>query len=217
MPDAADLEKRMEALGISDGSHVVVAYGKDRLPPAARVMFTLEAAGLGDRASLLDGGLPAWEAAGKPVTAEATPARTGALAPIKLRPLIVDAAFVQSHLAAPGYSVVDARAKAFYDGAQAGGSAAGPQPKGHVKNARSVPFTSISDPTGAIKTPAQLAALFKEAGVKPGDEVIAYCHVGQQATVVLLGAKLAGVKAVLYDGSYQDWSAKGLPVDGPAN
>src|SRR5688572_14385762 len=56
MPAADDLKKRLESYGISDDSRIVVYYGKDWVSPATRIIFTLDYAGLGDRASLLDGG-----------------------------------------------------------------------------------------------------------------------------------------------------------------
>src|SRR5438067_13345185 len=41
MPAAEDLRHRLEALGISDASRVVVYYGKDWVSPSTRVMFLL--------------------------------------------------------------------------------------------------------------------------------------------------------------------------------
>ena len=43
-----------------------------------------------------------------------------------------------------------------------------------------------------------------------------YCLVGQQATAVVFAARTLGIDAALYDGSFQDWSARNLPVEGPA-
>jgi thiosulfate/3-mercaptopyruvate sulfurtransferase len=52
----------------------------------------------------------------------------------------------------------------------------------------------------------RLTALFERAGIKPGDTIVAYCHVGQQATAVILGARLLGHPVMLYDGAFQDWA-----------
>jgi thiosulfate/3-mercaptopyruvate sulfurtransferase len=52
--------------------------------------------------------------------------------------------------------------------------------------------------------------------VKRGDTVVAYCHIGQQATAVLLAARTIGFKVLLYDGSFEEWSRKDYPVDNPA-
>ena len=68
--------------------------------------------------------------------------RAGTLAPLAVRPLVVDAAFVQSHLKTPGFVVVDARTPSFYDGAQTGGALVDSQTTGHIPGARNVPFSS---------------------------------------------------------------------------
>src|SRR5436305_2693894 len=77
MPLADDLRHRLEALGISDKSRVIVYYGKDWVSPSTRVIFTLDYAGLGDRESLLDGGQDAWVRNGGPVTKDVPAAKTG--------------------------------------------------------------------------------------------------------------------------------------------
>jgi len=55
---------------------------------------------------------------------------------------------------------------------------------------------------------ATLQKLFQDAGIKPGDKLITYCHVGQQATVVYLVARLLGHEAAVYDGSFEDWNTR---------
>jgi thiosulfate/3-mercaptopyruvate sulfurtransferase len=50
------LRAALESLGISDDSRVIVYFGKDWVSPSTRVYFSLDAAGLGDRTSILDGG-----------------------------------------------------------------------------------------------------------------------------------------------------------------
>ncbi len=44
--------------------------------------------------------------------------------------------------------------------------------------------------------------------MKPGDTVITYCHIGQQATATLFAARLLGYDVKLYDGSFEDWSKR---------
>ena len=75
--------------------------------PTARVMFTLDYAGLGDRASVLDGGLEAWVKAGHPLSTDVPADRPGTLAPLSVRPLIVDAEFVKANLATASIAIVD--------------------------------------------------------------------------------------------------------------
>lgn len=211
LPDADTLRRRLEGLGISDGARIVVYFGKDWVTPATRVLFTLDWAGLGDRSALLDGGLPAWREQGGAVTAEPTPARTGRLSALAVRPaLVADNAWVRSHLRSPGVAVVDARAAMFYSGPKHGEHRAG-----HLPGAVNVPFTEIVDDRLRVKDRATLEALFRDAGVPPGDTIVAYCHIGQQGTAVVLAARLLGRSVKLYDGSFEDWSRRAeLPVEG---
>ena len=215
LPAADDLRRRLEALGISNDSRIVVYFADDWLSPATRVVFTLDAAGLGAHTSLLDGGLPGWLAAGQPVTDAAPLATTGKLAPLQIRPIVVDAATVKARLGKRGFAVVDARTPAYYDGAETGGMPGHMHRPGHIPGAKSVPFDSVFDDHGALRSPAELEARFQRAGVAPGDTVIGYCHIGQQATAMLLAARRLGHPVLLYDGSFEDWSRlhPDYPVD----
>ena len=58
--------------------------------------------------------------------------------------------------------------------------------------------------------------MLADAGIKQGDQIVSYCHIGQLATVVYFVAKYLGYDARLYDGSFEDWSRRSeLPVIGP--
>ena len=120
---------------------------------------------------------------------------------------------MQSKQGAAGIAIVDGRDKVFYDGVQSGGQRGGPPVLGHIPGALSIPFADMFDDSTGLLWPAdKLAGIFTQAGVKPGDEVVAYCHIGQQATAVLFAARTLGHKVRLYDGSMNDWSLRGLPV-----
>jgi thiosulfate/3-mercaptopyruvate sulfurtransferase len=217
MLSADALRTALLTLGISDNSKVVVYYGSDWVTPATRVVFTLDYAGLGSRVVLLDGGMQAWKRSGGKVTDALTPKTAGRLSPLQLRPLIVDANWVKANIGKPGIVVVDARAQAFYDGVRTGSGMTTQQRTGHIAGAKSVPYTGIADDQNVFRSQAELAALFAKANVKPGDTVVAYCHIGQQATGTLFAARLLGYPVKLYDGSFEDWSAHtDLPVENPA-
>ena len=181
------------------------------------MLFTLDYAGLGARSSLLDGGQDAWVRNGGDVTKDVSVAKTRTLAPLKLRPIIVDAATVHAKLGTPGIAVVDGRDAAFYDGVETGGGHGQTHRTGHIRGALTIPFTSITDDRLLLKSDVELAALFAKAGVKPGDTVIGYCHVGQQATAMLFAARTLGHPVLLYDGSFEDWSRHtDYAVDNPS-
>lgn len=211
MPKPDSLRARLEGLGISSDSRVIVYYGNDWVSPATRVIFTLDYAGLGAGSALLDGGMPAWKSEGRALSTAAPKSSRGQLAALNLKPIVVDAAWVKSRLGTPGFHLIDGRAAVFYDGVETGGSR-----KGHIAGAKSLPYTEIADDALKLRSDAELRALFARAGVAPGDTVVAYCHIGQQATAVLFAARSLGHPVLLYDGSYQDWSRRAdLPVEDP--
>lgn len=211
------LKARLESLGISDTSRLVIYPGTNAVQAATRAMLTLDYAGLDGRTSLLDGGLTGWVREGRQTSDVVPPVKPGSLKPLALQPLIVDSTFVREHLKTPGYAIVDARAKALYDGTTTGGSAARPHKTGHIEGAVSVPFSEITNGESQFKSVDELRKVFDAAGVKPGDTVVAYCHIGQQATATIFGARLLGYSVRLYDGSFEEWSRlPNAPVTNPA-
>ena len=211
LPDDATLRQGLQRLGISDRSRVVVAFGDDWVSPATRVVFTLQAVGLGASTRFLDGGTAAWRRAGLPVTREVpAPAAVGRLTTVADRGLIVDYGWVQASGRAPGVRLIDARAPMFYEGPGMADHGAG-----HIPGAVNVPFNSLFDDSLRVLPVEELRRRFAAAGVKPGDTIAAYCHIGQQATVVLFAARLLGHPVRLYDGSMDDWEKRGLPLDNP--
>jgi thiosulfate/3-mercaptopyruvate sulfurtransferase len=212
LPSAEALRQKMEALGISDNSRIVVYNEGDEFQRATRVLFSLDAAGFGERSSLLDGGLKEWKSSGHAVTADAAQIVPGHLSPLKLKPLVVDADFVQTHQKAPDYALIDGRESIFY-----GGLMAKMTGDGHIPGAKSLPFTALTDSSGKLKSQEELRALFTKAGFKPGDHVVAYCQVGGQSSAVVFAGRTLGINSQLYDGSFQDWTKRHLPVETSAD
>jgi len=211
LPSVDQLKTTFERLGVTDKSRIVVYFSKDWVTPTARVFMTLDYLGLGDRTSILDGGLPAWRAEGRPVTAELRKPGPGHFTPKPNTKLVVDADWVKGNLNKSGVAILDARAARFYTGA-----AAGQMPRaGHIPNAKNIPFSSlVEESTNKFKSVETLRGLFAAAGVKQADSVTTYCHIGQQASLLYFVARYLGYEAHLYDGSFQDWSNRSeLPVE----
>jgi thiosulfate/3-mercaptopyruvate sulfurtransferase len=211
LPPVEQLKATFEKLGISDNSRIIVYFSKDWVTPTSRVYFTLDYLGLGDRTSILDGGLPAWAAEKRPVTTEVIAPKPGKFT---LRPnskLVVDAAWLSANLKKAGVAILDARDGKFYDGTEKG-----MMPRaGHIPSAKSIPFASlIENSTNKFKSPDTLRQIFISAGVKQNDSVATYCHIGQQASLLYFVARYLGYDTHLYDGSFQDWSNRPeLPVE----
>jgi thiosulfate/3-mercaptopyruvate sulfurtransferase len=220
MPSAESLRERLQKLGISNDSRIVVYYGSDWVSPSTRIVFTLDYAGLGGQTSLLDGGMPAWVREGRKVTDRLPAPRTGTLSPLHIKPIVVNAAYVKQHIGTRGVSIVDGRDASFYDGVQRGSAHGGEQRAGHIASAKSVPFTQVTLDNLLLKSPNELRELFTKAGVQVGDTIVGYCHVGQQATAMLFAARSLGHPVLLYDGSYQEWSrltpVESYPVENPS-
>lgn len=203
LPDPALLDSLLEARGISDASRIVLYAAQQYHTPTSRALFTLEYAGLRGRVSLLDGGLEAWKAEGRPLSTEETVPVRGSLTIRPDQSLLVDAGYVSTHLRDPGVRIVDARDTSFYNGRETRQGR-----NGHIPGAASLPFSTIVDSSGRFRSPVQLRAQFESAGVREGQTVVTYCHIGQQASLVWFAARLVGLPARLYDGSFQDWARR---------
>lgn len=210
MPDPSMLEAALRERGVGEETQVVV-YAKDGwIVGATRLVFTLDWAGLGARTHLLDGGYKAWTAAGLDVSITEAEVASGKVE-VRPRPeLIVDADWIRKSSGVGQTRLVDARAGSFFDGVREDSGASG-----HIDGAANLPWAELLDPqTRRFLDPDALARRFAEAGVRPGDTVVGYCHIGLFATLVLFSARLLGHEVRLYDGAFQDWAQRELPVQG---
>jgi len=212
LPDPIQLQAKLREYGISDDSRIVVYWGSEWVSPAARVVFTLAWAGVGDQTVLLDGGIEAWKSAGRAVTAEPTPPAEGKITVEPQLHLVVDAGWVQSHASEPGYKLVDGRNAEFFTGNREDRGKAG-----HIPGAGNVMWQELLDDSLRLKEADALREAFAAAGVEPHDTVVAYCHIGQYATMVMFIARTLGHDVMLYDGAFQDWARRDLPVEKPNN
>lgn len=212
IPPVDKLKAAFEDLGVSNNSRIVICFLANYVSPSTRVYFTLDYLGLGSQTSLLDGGFEAWRAEGKPVTTEAPQITRGSINPRPRPELIVDAAWVSANTNKTKIAIVDARTPEFYSGASAGR-----MPRaGHIPGSVNIPYNTLADASNKLKDSPTLQKMLSESGIKQGDQVVSYCHIGQQATLVYFVAKYLGYDARLYDGSFEDWSKRTeLPVVGP--
>jgi thiosulfate/3-mercaptopyruvate sulfurtransferase len=211
IPSVAQIDSVIESLGISDDSKVVV-YGAQLGPTVGRAYMTFDYLGFGNRVAVLDGGFNGWKERGLAVSTEtAAAAKRGKFTPHVNSSVVVNGDFVNANLDKAGVKILDARTPNFYNG-EGGGQ---PRP-GHIPSAGNVPFTSVVDEKGMLKSREAIEQLLTDAGVKPGDRVVTYCHIGQQGSLLYLASRYAGHQTSLYDGSFEDWSGRPeLPLVGP--
>jgi thiosulfate/3-mercaptopyruvate sulfurtransferase len=206
LPDIATLQANARRWGLRRDRTVVV-YDDDRNMTAARAWWVLRWAGLPD-VRVLDGGLPAWLAAGMPVAhAPGRPAPSMIeLSPGHMPELDAGAC---ATLARNGV-LLDARIRPNYIG---GRSAPGQPARGHIPGALSVPaHDNFTDP-GPITDNETLAALYRGLGADGSTAVGVYCGAGMSAAVTVLALAAIGIEAAMYVGSWSAWAGDpGRPV-----
>ncbi len=200
LPPVADLQAAARRWGIRTGD-AVVAYDATGGLAAARAWWLLRWGGLAD-VRLLDGGLDAWVAAGGDLeTGDVVPepgdvVLTGGGMPV----LSIDQA---AALPASGGVLLDARAGERYRGEL---EPVDPRP-GHVPGALSAPTTENLAPDGTFRPAGELRHRFADLGVTPGVTVGVYCGSGVTAAHEIAALASAGIEAVLWPGSWSQWSA----------
>lgn len=202
LPTAEQLAHTLTGLGITRQSRIVLYPSGGDDTRVSRVYWTLDAAGLGANTSILDGGKARWQQEGRPLEkGERRAPPRPAFAPCLQRDLFADAAYVKAHLHQPGVVIVDAREAEDYNGDMEMMGR-----RGHIPGAVNIPEPDIIA-EGRYQPVATLRRMFAAAGIKPGDTVVSYCHIGLMATEVYVAARLLGYDAKMYDGSFQDWAA----------
>ena len=207
LPDPHDFQERLEAAGIGT-SDEVVAYDDAGGTIAARLWWMLDDLGH-ERASVLDGGIGAWMAAGYPVTTDPPPVRPrGRLALRDAWSNVIDREGVAAGLGS--MVLLDARAAPRYRGEVEPIDAV----PGHIPTATSAPGGGNLGADGRLLDPASLAARLHDLGADRTDvPVVTSCGSGVTACFTSLAMRVVGLPdPLLYPGSYSDWTRSGLPV-----
>ncbi len=217
IPSPETFAEHVGRLGITKDSHVV-CYDTYGLFSAARPWWMFRLFGH-DAVSVLDGGLPAWKAAGMPVATDPPGGFDATTYQADFRPgLVRRVEEVMQNLNDPKEVVLDARPADRFDG-----STPEPRPEvrgGHIPGSLNLPFSQLTDPdTKKVRDVRALADLFRDAGIKVGrDKVVASCGSGVTACALVLGLHLLGDEtAAVYDGSWSEWGTRtDTPIDNPS-
>ena len=195
----------------------VVIYGDKNNWWAAYALWVFTLFGHDD-VRLLDGGRDLWIAEGRPLTtapADVTPVEY----PVVERDDSVIRAFKDDVLAHFGNPLIDVRSPEEYTGERTSAPAypeEGALRAGHIPTAASVPWARAAASDGTFKSRTELDAIYREeAGLADGDDVIAYCRIGERSshTWFVLAHLLGFEKVRNYDGSWTEWgSAVRVPI-----
>jgi thiosulfate/3-mercaptopyruvate sulfurtransferase len=209
--DLAQLQETLRARGINRDT-LIVLYGDKSNWWATYAFWVLRLFGL-ENLRIMDGGRARWEQEGRPLTRD-VPSHARGNIEIGRRDDSPIRAFrdeVQRHITA-GRPLVDVRSPEEYRGERLHmpdypneGALRG----GHIPGARNVPWARAVNPdTHTFRPARELKTIYvEEQGLQPGDDVIAYCRIGERSSHTwFVLTYLLGFKQVRnYDGSWTEW------------
>lgn len=200
----------LQALGIAPDSTVVV-YDDEENQRAARFVWTLRYMGF-DRASVLDGGLAAWNGANAPVTSTWTAPNTNVplVTERTAGGMITSTATLKTLQNDPGVVILDIRTRD-----EAKDDLNGTIRTGRIPGAVWIPWNETTrDDAGRLKSPEELARLFQSAGVTPPKRIVIYGRFGVETGQTWMVLTLLGYGNVsIYDDGWATWAGDtGLPI-----
>jgi len=197
VPSPEEFAAVMGALGVGDDTRVVL-YDSSMSAWAARVWWMLRWVGF-DRAALLDGGLAAWQAEGRPLSIEPADEPVRVLTPAPRPELIADRDEVFAAIGNESVRLIDVLPEAHYRGEMV--MYARP---GHIPTAENVSVMALLDETGHYKSSNELAELI---GGGEQTRAITYCGGGIAASsTAFVMTRLGYNDVAVYIGSLQEWT-----------
>ncbi|PZQ57963.1 MAG: 3-mercaptopyruvate sulfurtransferase [Phenylobacterium zucineum] len=190
-----------------DRDATIVVYDAHGIYSAPRVWWTLRVMGY-PKVVVLDGGLKAWRAEGRPIETDApavAPRISTRVAPGFEPALVRDVEAVKQTLQAGSAQVVDARSAARFRG-EAAEPRAGLR-SGHMPGALNLPFDQVVNGGGTLKSVDELRAVFGHVDLdRP---IVTTCGSGVTASVLVLAlARLGRFDVAVYDGSWTEWGGR---------
>lgn len=201
-PPVEKFMSRLRKMGVGDG-HQVVVYDGSGLFSAARVWWLFRLMGKTDVA-VLDGGFPKWQAEGREVEDLPPLVRDRHMTVRRQANLIKDVTQVASASKLGDYEILDARSAERFSGKA-------PEPReglraGHIPNSKNIPYRSLLNDDGTMKSAEALREVFEAAKVNVAKPAITTCGSGVTAAILNLAMERMGkIDHALYDGSWAEW------------
>lgn len=208
--DGAGFAKLLSAKGISRDDTVVI-YGDKNNWWAAYALWVFTLFGHED-VRLLDGGRDKWIAEGRAITTD-KPEREATEYPVVERDDAAIRAFREDIVPHFGNPLIDVRSPEEYSGERTHMPAYPDESSlrgGHIPSAKSVPWAKAAAEDATYRSRAELEELYLDgAGLKPGDDVIVYCRIGERSAHTWFAlTHLLGFEGVRnYDGSWTEWGS----------
>ena len=202
VPPVEKFMSRMRAMGVGDG-HQVVVYDGMGLFSAARVWWLFKLMGQNNIA-VLDGGLPKWQAEGRPVEDLPPVIRDRHMTVRRQNHMVKDVTQVSAASKLGDYEIIDARSPGRFRGEE-------PEPRaglrpGHIPGSKNVCFKDLLNADQTMKNPVEIRQVFEAAGFDSNKPAITTCGSGVTAAVLSLGLERIGkTDHSLYDGSWSEW------------
>ena len=202
--------------GISRDTTIVI-YGDKSNWWAAYALWVFTLFGHED-VRLLDGGRAKWEADGRAYTT-APESASAVEYPVVQRDDSRIRAYKDDVLAHLGKPLIDVRSPEEFSGQRTTAPAypdEGALRAGHIPSAQNVPWAEAAADDGTFRPTIELDAIYRDgAGLTEGDDVVAYCRIGERSshTWFVLTHLLGFENVRNYDGSWTEWgSAVRVPI-----
>lgn len=205
LPSAERFGELVGQLGIGNDTFVV-AYDRNGVMSAPRVWWMFKTFGNANVA-VLDGGLPAWKAAGLPLTDRPTTVVPRTFHADFQPQWVRSMTQVAENLETQAALVIDARSPERFKGEVAEPRAG--LKRGHIPGSMNLPWQSlVNSQTATLRPIDELQAMLRAFDLAPTQPVICSCGSGITACVDAWALYQLGFKDIaVYDGSWAEWGA----------
>ena len=201
LPSNLQLGEVLSDIGMTRDTWVV-ACDDEGGGKASRFLWTLDVVGH-PGFSLLNGGMRAWLAEGRPISDEPVTPQVGDYIARRQEEHIIDKGQLLQCLNDPDVVLVDARSPAEYRGEDVRAARGG-----HIPGAVNLDWIKLMDPARnmRLKPEQELREMLRSLGVTPDKTVVVYCQTHHRSSLTYLVLKALGYPSIKgYAGAWSEW------------